>query len=613
MDDEISNLRQLVMRRQVAGSRNNGREPMSQQQQAPLISQTNRYYDSTNSNKIGNGPLIQKVGPEYSKMHGESNKVVLKVQHKSQISNDFPSPGFEMPKRVVNGDPRVGRKLIQNTEYIDKKSSENVTLRSSSYDIGMQQKGISGNSYEEKYQSLPRRMSSHPPNTVVDRRQSFQDHKKMRDKFTGQVDFKSTLRSDSKDRQTVIAKQEELWIRKNEKDKRERQLRAKQTNATRDERSRRGYFIEADFNFRSPPSTRDNSRERKVRSTEFLEFSDKPKRGDVDSYKLPSHKKRDLSLNDLHLLSPDAKSPMSDYYDQLSPDVHYTSADPLSPRKVEFADVTFKFKPPDTAQPLSRCQSPLPKSILRQTYSDPKNTSQLAANKEKNNLEKEYQKPLTRPTSLIIPNNDSSEIHYTGTPQSLVKIMLPDDKNDYDSEDTITNESQEPKRGLSLKSLGERKDIRKVPPALAECNRSKSFPPPKNTKTHEDMHSIYIPQQSKTENKRVSIINDTSQRSNIDLSTLDSHELNDWLEQLEMKVLLNNGEIKSLRTMIAECLRKINSIEDRIGAEPNIDHQSTNKDMLDGSRNKIKINNSSTKSKTMVQQPNMYNENVRYR
>ena len=51
---------------------------------------------------------------------------------------------------------------------------------------------------EQQYMSLPRRLSAQSKSSSkVDRRQSFQDFKTFRDKFTGPLDFKNTLRSSS--------------------------------------------------------------------------------------------------------------------------------------------------------------------------------------------------------------------------------------------------------------------------------------------------------------------------------------------------------------------------------------------------------------------------------
>jgi len=83
---------------------------------------------------------------------------------------------------------------------------------------------------EPSYQSLPRRLSRLPQESRGssgrgDRRQSFQDFKTFRDKFTGKLDFKTTLRTCEKN-PDELPKAERDWIKRNEQEKR-REARAR--------------------------------------------------------------------------------------------------------------------------------------------------------------------------------------------------------------------------------------------------------------------------------------------------------------------------------------------------------------------------------------------------
>jgi hypothetical protein len=101
----------------------------------------------------------------------------------------------------------------------------------------------------------------------VDRRQSFQDYRTFRDKFVGRLEFKDTLRrtttpNDEPRKPTTASDRSSLRdLRTAHHPGRGRPHSGGDVRDFVGERSG-GYLIETDFDFRSPPSTRDSSRDR---------------------------------------------------------------------------------------------------------------------------------------------------------------------------------------------------------------------------------------------------------------------------------------------------------------------------------------------------------------
>jgi hypothetical protein len=99
----------------------------------------------------------------------------------------------------------------------------------------------------------------------VDRRQSFQDYRTFRDKFVGRLEFKDTLRrtttNDEPRKPTAASDRSSLRDLRTAHHPRGRPHSGGDVRDFVGERSG-GYLIETDFDFRSPPSTRDSSRDR---------------------------------------------------------------------------------------------------------------------------------------------------------------------------------------------------------------------------------------------------------------------------------------------------------------------------------------------------------------
>ena len=230
------------------------------------------------SQRSGSQPLIQQVGPDFSKLSRDLNRVVLKIQHQSEVASDCPmhAASSEDYKGGHYSNRRGSRpiSLELSESRRGSRGQYEVTHRSSSAEIhGGHRVIASRNSApEQHYMSLPRRLSSAPKtasNTIkVDRRQSFQDFKTFRDKFTGPLDFKNTLRA-SGSGSGVRGQGASAG------GQRERGRKGRHYSEPRDYsleeggRGGGGYFIESDFDFRSPPSTRDNSRERRAQCRDY--------------------------------------------------------------------------------------------------------------------------------------------------------------------------------------------------------------------------------------------------------------------------------------------------------------------------------------------------------
>ena len=540
-------------------------------------------------------PLIQQVGPDFSKLSRDLNRVVLKIQHQSEVASDCPMhAGPDQPdsRRGSRGGETGGESRRGS------RARQEVTQRSSSAEINYGHKSVTPrlSNPEQYYQSLPRRLSSQSAqlkSSKVDRRQSFQDFKTFRDKFTGPLDFKNTLRS---------AGSGGGGERREERD---RARKGRHYSEPRDsqnmEERRGGYWIESDFDFRSPPSTRDNSRERRSRHEVDPAARDyyagdvgAPRRGgqvarqfqygyqDLKNQAVTSPTEL-KSGHSTELISPGVSQPVSQ------------SKDPLSPRRVEFADEVFNFPPcqtpgqtPVTSRPASRCESPNPKGILRHTLSDPQRVAGRSSSLELASVEQQIsssrnkaavrsqttdltfsrqQLPLSRPTSLIIPpsggatGGSSNKDH-----QPLVKILLPDEQND--SDDTLIEEKHETEPSKER----DEKPKRSVAPALADWNRTQSFPP-----------GLRAASQRAVSDQ--SLLSSSESELNNDLDLIRGH--NDSLRvrvgDLEQQVHDNNDEIKCLKATLAECLRKVGDIETKIKQS---EFRPKRRDLSEGSKSK---------------------------
>lgn len=624
MDDQ-TDLRLLVMKRAAGG----GATP-NLAHHSPMHSPSVSYHDVSRSR--GGEPLIQQVGPDFSKLSRELNRVVLKIQHQSEVASDCPMHSHEshyhVPESRRGSRATESQDLRRGSRAYEVVSQSQDLRRSASAETNSSQRPTSRGSNQEQpnYQSLPRRLSSQPKSTRVDRRQSFQDFKTFKDKFTGKVEFKNTLRTSQDPKQG-----------EKERARKSRHYSEPREYCSPEERSR-GYLIESDFDFRSPPTTRDNSRER--RSKYDYESSAKdyyaedrptaPRRGHVEQiYATPKKKdqiagegkKYQYGYHDLKSQiqaqsqhgynelkspkSPGVKSPMSDY-DPMS--LGNAPKDPLSPRRVEFADEVFSFKTavtPATSRPGSRCESPNPKGILRHTNSDPnqrntatrsntldlssldqsqKSVSNVAVRSNttdlsfcKNQMSDKPKVPLTRPTTLIIPQPETPPLTLSSrNSQPLVKIMIPDEQND--SDDTLIEEKRESEpskkqpdqKRVSLRSLGEKGEPKRiVPPPLSDWNRSQSFPPAAKRSnsdipgTDTNLRKTSDPIGMSTTSLLSQATTHSGFHNDLDLIRVDNETLRVRVGDLEKQVHDNNDEIKCLKATLAECLRRIDDIESK--------------------------------------------------
>ena len=617
MEDQ-TDLRLLVMKRAAGG----GGVTPNITQHSPSVS----YHDLSRSR--GGEPLIQQVGPDFSKLSRELNRVVLKIQHQSEVVSDCPINSHDNHYQV--SDTRRGNRAAENQERCGRpahkvESHKNQDMRrstSAETNSSLHRLTSRTSNQEPKYQSLPRHFSSQPKSTRIDRRQSFQDFKTFRDKFTGKVDFKTTLRT-SEDRP---------------KSERERARKSRHYSEPREycspEERRGGYLIESDFDFRSPPTTRDNSRERRskyehessARDYYAQDRATAPRRGHVEKiYATPKKKDRiagegntyDYGYSDQKiqiqsgysdlksLKSPGLKSPMSD--SDLGSPVNIPK-DALSPRRVEFAEEVFSFKTsitPGTSRPGSRCESPNPKGILRHTTCDPNSRNNAATRSNtvdlstlehsqksstnvavrssttdlsfcKPGITEKPKVPLTRPTTLIIPPPDNIPLA-TRNNQPLVKIIIPGEQND--SDDTLIEEPSKEKKDknpVSLHTLGDKEVARRVvPPLLADWNRSQSFPPASKDYAS-DNPTMDMNLRKTSDPIGMSTISLSSQATthsefyqhDLDLIRGDNETLRVRVNYLEKQVHDNNDKMKCLKATLAECLRRINDIETKTKHQP---------------------------------------------
>jgi len=591
-------------------------------------------------------PLIQQVGPDFSKLSRELNRVVLKIQHQSEVASDCQVHGehySESPRRGSRGQDREGsrphsRGSVSNLEREGSRPQSRGSISASQYEGGGstgQQRSLSAETSsrggarapEPSYQSLPRRLSRLPQESRgssgrVDRRQSFQDFKTFRDKFTGKLDFKTTLRTCEKN-PDELPKAERDWIKRNEQEKRrEARARARGRQYSEPREYGPGDVIESDFDFRSPPSTRDTSRE--GRGGEEERYSrEAPRRGE-QVYTTPggsrmarqqtSSPRYQYGYHDLKYGSRDElRSPSkvwSPSEEQLSPGPTGRQIDPLSPRRVEFsaANEVFSFNKsqvsgesvtPGTSRPPSRCESPAPKSILRHTASDPahksvsrSHTVELASPSPReqesnsssggrpavrsNTTDLSFcSTPLTRPTSLIIPQaKEETSSKPTKGGQSLVQILLPkEEQAGGDSDDTLIEEKHEVEASEKGMVRSEETSRRRVPPLLADWNRSQSFPPNKTTagsSQQEDSNLRKLSDQGLSNSSLLSqpLAECGLHHSDIDLLRGDNEAMRLRVGDLEKQVHDNNDDIKCLKATLSECLRRIDRVEQREESAP---------------------------------------------
>jgi len=592
-------------------------------------------------------PLIQQVGPDFSKLSRELNRVVLKIQHQSEVASDCQVHGehySESPRRGSRGQDREGsrphsRGSVSNLEREGSRPQSRGSISASQYEgggsTGGQQRSLSAETSsrggvrapEPSYQSLPRRLSRLPQESRgssgrVDRRQSFQDFKTFRDKFTGKLDFKTTLRTCEKN-PDELPKAERDWIKRNEQEKRrEARARARGRQYSEPREYGPGDVIESDFDFRSPPSTRDTSRE--GRGGEEERYSrEAPRRGE-QVYTTPggsrmarqqtSSPRYQYGYHDLKYGSRDElRSPSkvwSPSEEQLSPGPTGRHIDPLSPRRVEFsaANEVFSFNKsqvsgesvtPGTSRPPSRCESPAPKSILRHTASDPahksvsrSHTVELASPSPReqesnsssggrpavrsNTTDLSFcSTPLTRPTSLIIPQaKEETSSKPTKGGQSLVQILLPkEEQAGGDSDDTLIEEKHEVEASEKGMVRSEETSRRRVPPLLADWNRSQSFPPNKTkagSSQQEDSNLRKLSDQGLSNSSLLSqpLAECGLHHSDIDLLRGDNEAMRLRVGDLEKQVHDNNDDIKCLKATLSECLRRIDRVEQREESAP---------------------------------------------
>ena len=523
---------------------------------------------------------------------------------------------YESPRRGSRGPEREGSRPHSRGSLASGYEVPNGQSRSSSAEASRGYRAV-----EPSYQSLPRRLSRLPheargSNGKVDRRQSFQDFKTFRDKFTGKLDFKTTLRSSEKN-PDELPKSERDWIKKNEQDKR-REARARVRPGGNREYGAPD-VIESDFDFRSPPGTRDTSRERRGEQEKGV-----PRRGEqvyatpggsrltrIQSAPRPQYGYHELKYGSREELRSPNKNIWSPTEDQMSLVPPGRPMDPLSPRRVEFsaANEVFSFTKqlnetvtPGTSRPPSRCESPAPKSILRHTSSDPAHRNQATRSQtaefsprppeqgarpavRSNTTDLSFcSTPLARPTSLVIPQAPAT----SGRPgQSLVQIMLPQEEHkDGDSDDTLIEEKQDvevsEKRIRSEEDKEPGQGHRRVPPPLADWNRSQSFPPANiqegsHLRKLSDQQGSNLRKGSTQEGSNLQQLNSQGlsnsslvsqpigecglRHSDLDLLRDNNQAMRIRVGDLERQVHDNNDDIKCLKATLAECLRRIDLVE----------------------------------------------------
>ena len=313
--------------------------------------------------------------------------------------------------------------------------------------------------YSHAYNSIPRRGSS----KTVHRHGSFQGPGPyMREKFTGRVDFKTTLRQldPKRDERASGGRLVTGGPRYND-------VYVSGVYKEPHQPPRRGTIVDSDFDFRGSSPALHN---RSISPQYKVNVIQEPRRP----------QKLELTINDsgreLHV----------------SPTVIKCVTNPASPKRVEFSDqMTFNFERKTVTS-----SGNTPKPILRQV----ERPLSLIEQFERQEMERRYRMQLESSSRISEPlkiDPDSRDSHKDDTnisTDSLVKIYVPPNKKDAedsndatisagsDSEVTKENEAEEvpktrqvAKRTLSADMAA---TSRKVPPMLSDWNRSQSFPPP---------------------------------------------------------------------------------------------------------------------------------------
>ncbi|XP_023336881.1 uncharacterized protein LOC111707925 [Eurytemora carolleeae] len=100
----------------------------------------------------------------------------------------------------------------------------------------------------------------------------------------------------------------------------------------------------------------------------------------------------------------------------------------ICPRRVEFAGESFSFKSSETSRPASRAESPLPKSILRHTNSEPTSQRSSSHPATRSNTAELSLSPASRPTTLIIPTDGSGSFSSKHFNQINIHHRTPENK-----------------------------------------------------------------------------------------------------------------------------------------------------------------------------------------
>jgi hypothetical protein len=181
--------------------------------------------------------------------------------------------------------------------------------------------------------------------------------------------------------------------------------------------------------------------------------------------------------------------------------------------------------------------------------------------------------PLTRPTSLIIPQAKEETSKPTKGGQSLVQILLPkEEQAGGDSDDTLIEEKHEVEESEKVQRAEETSSRRRVAPLLADWNRSQSFPPNKTLASsgQEDSNLRKLSDQGLSNSSLLSqpLAECGLHHSDIDLLRGDNEAMRLRVGDLEKQVHDNNDDIKCLKATLSECLRRIDRVEQREDPAP---------------------------------------------
>merc|ERR1711936_432053 len=177
--------------------------------------------------------------------------------------------------------------------------------------------------------------------------------------------------------------------------------------------------------------------------------------------------------------------------------------------------------------------------------------------------------PLTRPTSLIIPQAKEDTSKPTKGGQSLVQILLPkEEQAGGDSDDTLIEEKHEVEESEKGTMRSEDTGKRRVPPLLADWNRSQSFPPNKTTTDSSSQEGSNLRKLSDQGLSNSSLLSQPLaecglHHSDIDLLRGDNEAMRLRVGDLEKQVHDNNDDIKCLKATLSECLRRIDRVENK--------------------------------------------------